>query len=183
MNKYTGIFFSLPLISAQRQCDKSQTTRFSNDDVVGVIDFVTQKNCQISDQKLTDSATLISNLDQHGCWCNVINNYMNQAHGQPMDEVDKSCRSWKQCNDCANDNYCNIVQSYTFDIRYDNQNDEFYCLGDACSSQYCMCHLELALSVSESLAARVYDDQKSCQNTGCLSMFVTLQNFKFGDQK
>ena len=50
----------------QRQCDQSEIAQFSFDDINGIINFIAEKNCEISDELLENSGDLLNNLDEYG---------------------------------------------------------------------------------------------------------------------
>ena len=156
-------------LSAARQCNVPEIAQFTHDDVNAVVKFIAEKDCQITDQQIIDSTDFLENLDQHGCWCNAINSNTDNPmlrYGSPVDDVDKSCKTWKKCEKCCNQHFCSLGSNGDFgpfEIEY-NDNGQFGCIGEnECMTQRCLCHLELALSVSEAIFSGNYQGNQICQ--------------------
>lgn len=82
------IFAAISILSSNKlhaqerpSCSVSETRNFVADDVVAITEFVAEKNCNIEQPSYAATQSLITNLDTHGCWCNVIdpNNALSPA--------------------------------------------------------------------------------------------------------
>ena len=67
---------------------------------------------------------------------------------------------------CCDKKYCvdGLGQAIVnpFDIEYRASTDEFICWGDECSVQRCLCNIEIAMSISDNIAAGIYDQRDDC---------------------
>ena len=133
-------------------CTDSETASFSHDDISGILKFLQSKDCNLSIEAQNNE--FLNEISDHGCWCGALSGLGGQ--GSPIDEVDSSCRAWSTCSSCVSLESCNIDgngnEDTTFHIEYDATTKSFHCLSPTgCGFNKCLCNLELAESVFNSV--------------------------------
>ena len=150
-------------------CHRSETRFYSHNDVQEIVKFIASKDCKLSEEH--KHSEYFSKLSNHGCWCNSITG-QNQ-HGEPVDEIDKSCRKWHTCQKCSQKESCNSDSEVIFEINYNALDKSFSCLSDeadgtSCSYDKCLCTLKLAVEVYSEIKLNdktaISDHGNSCSN-------------------
>ena len=92
-------------------------------------------------------------LETYGCWCGRLATGVSYG-GEPVDDVDLTCRSWAQCRHCEEYAACEgeISDAYTPKVTFTLAGLEYSCDDlNECTTNRCMCDVAYSVQLANVL--------------------------------
>lgn len=179
MMKYLTPIFTLSAYVSALGCSEPEYINVLFNDVEDIVNFMLEKNCDLSSTQIASYSQIVGNLNTHGCFCGKalslsgsISNG-NQYLGEPIDEIDRACKNSHVCSKCVNLEACDadfLSSGNTyFGLTYDGA-DNFACYVDndpntphkECRYNKCLCNLNLATQVYEQIVNSNFNANQYC---------------------